>query len=919
MRLFLIIPVILATASSAAGEPSFTARGVANGVTFEDGVPVVARGGILAIVGEGLAEAEVTADTLPLPTSLGDPAVQVLINETAAPLFFVSPTQINAQIPWEIEAGRAEVVVRQGEIDSSAVGFFVAEINVNLIRHDGTSVPIAESAAPPTDPPTEPAESAAPIALGSPGVRPSATGTVVAAEAALSAASRLRVFAAGIGALTPALVTGSAGAENTTYELEATQRAFVGGIPVADASVSPSTQLVGVYEMTFTVPELAGSTEVFRWLSGNQGASGVMGPVGAPVARHIAVPEGFTSTDVIQMTDLNPYYVALSGNVDDEQGCYPGVHLLDFRRQTTTALTECIFPSFPNAPNPAQQYRPFEAATNSGVLAALIAPATAPAAGLTEQLLLVDSAAGTTETALIGGGADRLQIGLGSSSTLRLERPESESGETGNMVVDLSGTEVDEAPSFPALPDEVDGLSVQVAQGNANFGGGYRVRFMGPAADDDTTRPHVVLFDGDASVVTKVAFPDGWDPISPPRRQNAQGVFQGVSLAPATGGFTGATAVYVGIRKTDGMQDGVMAVAVTLPEPETEAEDAAGVSTNTSTDAAMETESEPTASMTVTAVEFPSGVYAANCIAAVRWLRIPATRTIAIVGSSEAMTDFAEPRDGQICTGDRLVLFDTVTQEVSQVMVDEGVKLDAWLKGTSNSYLYFGDGARDVPLKASTKIHVFDGTTETFREITFPDNAAETPVTVGIPFNNQLTQNIASQSTIVSMATSGEPRTNPRGIQINPFPGNEGLLVVDLEAGTSTLLPLPEGFLRVELGQGINQLAQQGRRPFGVMPLIGRAFANARRTGQPPGTGIVTWDVATAEATIVELPEGAYATVRPLGGQGANQRPFIWDLKLESGAFAFGVYNSARELIGVTVVGPEQGAMDETETEAGTE
>lgn len=896
MRQLLVLLACLAAAGSAAGEPVITSRSIVNGVTFGDGPGVVPRGGIVAVIGEGLAAEQVDADTVPLPTSLGDPAVQVLINGVAAPLFFVSPTQINAQIPWETEAGRAEIVVRQGETDSAAVDFIVANINVSLFRHSGTSAPIAESWAPSTDPA---AASSSPIGLGGPAQPPAATGTVVEPGSTISAGSALRVFAAGIGDTEPALESGSAGAQDTTYEFAEAQRAFLGGIPVVEPSVGPSTELVGVYDMTFTVPDLAGSTEVFRWVSGGGGASGVMGPVGAPVARYMAVPEGVSSAEVIQMTDLNPYYVALSGDLDVDQGCYPGVHVLDFRRETTTAISDCVFPSFPNNPNTAQ-YRPFEAATNSGVLAAMIAPETAPAAGLSDQLLLVDSAAGTTETVAIADGADRLQIGLGNSATLRLQRPESDSVASANAVVDLSGAVVDDAPAFAELPDEVDGLSVILAQGNANFFGGYRVRILGPASADAGIRPHAILFDGDANVVTKVAIPDGWDPIAPPRRRNPRGEFQGgLSLAPATGGFAGVPASFVGIRKTDGTQDGLMAVQLTLPDPD-----------DTTAAAAGDGESQPTATMTVAAIEFGSGVYAANCVTQVRWLRIPATRTIAIVGSAEALTEFGEPRDGGICAGDRLVLFDTLTQEVRQVMVGEGEKLDVWLKGASNSYLYFGDGTREVPYQASTKIHVFDGTSETFREIELPSNAAEPPVPIGIPYNNQLTQSVDGQSLIVALATSGPPRTNNQGVQVQPFPGNEGLLRVDLEAGTATVLALPEGFQRVELGSGAGQLAQQGRRPFGVIPLIGRAFANARRPGQPPSTGIVTWDVASGDATVVALPEDAHFTVRPLG-PGLAQEPFLWDLKTPSASFAFGVYNEGRELIGVAVVGPEMGAADE--------
>jgi hypothetical protein len=74
--------------------PVVEARGVVNGVTFE------------------LAPSTAAA-SVPLPTSLGSPAVEVLVNGRPAPLYFVSPGQINAQAPWETEPGSAQVVVRR--------------------------------------------------------------------------------------------------------------------------------------------------------------------------------------------------------------------------------------------------------------------------------------------------------------------------------------------------------------------------------------------------------------------------------------------------------------------------------------------------------------------------------------------------------------------------------------------------------------------------------------------------------------------------------------------------------------------------------------------------------------------------------------------------------------------------------------
>lgn len=884
-RLVLAPLLLLAAAEWAAAAPAIGIRSVTNGISLADPPATVPRGGILTIRGEGLAEAHVGADSLPLPVALGDPVVEVLIGGTAAPLFFVSPMQINAQIPWETPAGQAEVVVRVGEESSAPVSVQVATVNVALIQHEGTSAPIAESATLPTDAPAEPASSA-PIALGAPGEPPSATGVLLEANAAISPGSVIRVFAAGIGETTPALVTGSAAAD-TTYEMNPPQRAFLGGLPVESLSVAPSTDLVGVYQMTFSVPEMAGSTEVYRWVSGNQGASGVMGPINEPAARYMAVPTGVTAADRIQMSALNPYFASLSGALDVDQGCYPDVHLMDFRRESATTLTECLLPSWPNAPNPNVQHRPFETAVNSSVLAALVAPDATPAAGLADELLVVDTAAGASETVAIEGGAVRLQVGTGNSSTLRLERP---GGESGNVVVDLSGATVGEdAGSAAALPAPlvVGDLRYNLAQG-WNFPRGHRFRVLGPDSLADGLVPQAILFDASANVAAQAAFPDGWAPIEPPRRLNVNGDPVGaLSLAPVSGGFAGQTTAYVAARKSDRTRDGIVAFEIVLPPaPAPDAPDAPAA----------------TATMTAAAIEFPSGVFAANCTNAVRWLRVPATRSLAIVGSDQHLSEFAEPREGQICAGDRVLLFDTESRELTQITPGDDVRLDAWLRGTVNSYLYFGDGAREVPYMASTRIHVFDAVTGDYREVVFPSDAAGTPV--GIPYNNQQTQHLFSESKLVALATVGEPRVSNQGILLQPFAGDAGLLVVDLEAASATHLALPEGFERVE--PGTFQLIQQGRRGFGMMPLVGRAVANVRRTGGGafPGTGIVTWDLATGVPTVIALPDGAYSTVRPLGGPGAAQRPFLWDFRESSGAFAFGVYNEARDLMGVAVVGP---------------
>ncbi len=866
-----------------ANEPQTTLRSVVNGVSFQPALATVARGGILAVFGEQLASAYTVAEGLPLPVSLEDPAVEVLINGVAAPLFFVSPTQINAQIPWEIEPGRAEVVVRRGGTDSATMPVVVADAALSLIRHDGSSAPIAQRVAGPQDPAAGPASESPALELGSPGSRPAATGEALDPSAAMAAGDSIVLFATGAGETTPSIANGTAGASGEAYALATPQRAYFGGIPVGNPTAEVSSEFVGVYMMTLTVPELAGSTEVFHWVSGGQASAGVLGPVAAPTARYMAVPKVVASAERIDRSDLNPYFVALAPAIDEAEGCYAGVQLLDFRRDTTTSVAECLLPSFQNASDPARLYRPFEAANNSGVLAALVPPEDDLEGGATNRMLLVDSAAGSTATVSLARTAVRLQPGEQGSRDLRLERSD---GTGVRDVVDFSGTAVGDSEGLALLPTPLESgeLTRVVAQGNANFAGGYRLRFLAPESVEEVASARAILFDRFATPVAQAAFPDGWAPIAPPRRLNAQGnPVGGSSLAPVTAGFAGNTTAYVVVRKTDGSQDAVVAFSVGLPDEE-------------AAQAGSTTGQSVTISASVT--PFPAGSFAANCHVQVRWQRIPLTQTIAVAGAGEALNEFADPRAGNLCASDRLVLFDTRTAEVRTVSVpstDAGAgRLDVALKGALSSYLYFGDGVRETAFRASEKLHVFDGASETFSEIDLPDGT-------GVPFNNFLTQQVSASGRLIALATGGNPRTTGRGT-LPPYPGNRGLLVVDLPDRTATHLTLPEGLQRAI--PGTNRMVQDGRRMFGMIPLLGRVFGVFRRPNNPGGSAVVTWDVATGTATEIALPENGYSVVQPFSTGGGGPAPFLWDYSARTASFAFGVYDQSGSLLSIGIVGP---------------
>ena len=131
--------------AAVAEQPMTTPRGAVNAVSLQSAPSVVANGGILAVFGEQLAAAHTKPASAPLPVALEDPAVEVLINGVAAPIFFVSPAQVNVLVPWEIEPGWAEVVVRRGGLESAPMPVLVSEANPNLFTHDGSSALITQT------------------------------------------------------------------------------------------------------------------------------------------------------------------------------------------------------------------------------------------------------------------------------------------------------------------------------------------------------------------------------------------------------------------------------------------------------------------------------------------------------------------------------------------------------------------------------------------------------------------------------------------------------------------------------------------------------------------------------------------------------------------------------------------------------
>jgi uncharacterized protein (TIGR03437 family) len=92
--------------------PVISPGGIVSSASFATEAPL-APGSIIAIFGSHLADGAIAAQALPLPSQLG--ATQVIIGGQSMPLFFVSDSQINAMLPYEIAVNRPyQVIVQRG-------------------------------------------------------------------------------------------------------------------------------------------------------------------------------------------------------------------------------------------------------------------------------------------------------------------------------------------------------------------------------------------------------------------------------------------------------------------------------------------------------------------------------------------------------------------------------------------------------------------------------------------------------------------------------------------------------------------------------------------------------------------------------------------------------------------------------------
>lgn len=236
---------LFAGAAFAQNPPVIAPGGVINAASFAtSGQPgfAVAPGSLVAIFGTELASSTAAADSIPLSTSLGN--VSVKINDVPAPLLFVSPgsatvaSQINAQVPWEVEtsSGTATVTVTRDGMVSQAQSIEVAQFSPGVFFFSAGSAKLA-------------------IATSLDGLLAQPANAISQVTSHPVARNDfLIIYATGLGPLDQPLSDGGLPAPGVIANTVTKPVVLVGGV-AADVPFSGQSPFVGVNQLNVKVPQ----------------------------------------------------------------------------------------------------------------------------------------------------------------------------------------------------------------------------------------------------------------------------------------------------------------------------------------------------------------------------------------------------------------------------------------------------------------------------------------------------------------------------------------------------------------------------------------------------------------------------------------------------------------------------------------
>jgi uncharacterized protein (TIGR03437 family) len=214
---FMAFPKSL-TGPGASGPPPVLSS-VSNGA---DQQPGIAPGGLISLRGSGLSDSNATA-SLPASGCLNNACL--FANNTPVPLLFISPSQITAQLPFNLGSS-ADLV---------------------LVNSNGASTPLHVSL-----------QSAAPAVFrmptGAPVIVRDDNGALISDSNPIQLDGRFSIFITGLGNVSPQVNAGVAAPSNPLATTTETPKVFIGPVQIFTLWSGLAPGMAGVYQINAQVP-----------------------------------------------------------------------------------------------------------------------------------------------------------------------------------------------------------------------------------------------------------------------------------------------------------------------------------------------------------------------------------------------------------------------------------------------------------------------------------------------------------------------------------------------------------------------------------------------------------------------------------------------------------------------------------------
>ena len=189
-------------------------------------------GSVFALFGLSLATKAAGTSSTTLPTTLL--TTTVTVNGEKAPLFYVSATQIDAQMPWDIPGGAvASVIVTNGSSASNAAAVYVPSTGTPGISEYGNDRAVVVNQ----------------------------DGSVNSGSTAASVGDEVVAYFTGGGpVMASGTLTSGHPAPSGLSPVTGTNSITVGGVAATAAYIGLTPGSIGLYQANFTVPQLAKGT-----------------------------------------------------------------------------------------------------------------------------------------------------------------------------------------------------------------------------------------------------------------------------------------------------------------------------------------------------------------------------------------------------------------------------------------------------------------------------------------------------------------------------------------------------------------------------------------------------------------------------------------------------------------------------------